>query len=301
MGPFVGATMAPGSIGARISDAIFSGLDRVHPGDRRRHRHPARAAEPGRHRQGVGRRSCSGSARRSSGLIPTRRRARAAGRRRAAAGAARARSRRRRSRSASSPCATAASPPSTRCRSRVQPGRDHRPDRTQRRRQDLGDRRHHRVHARSATGTSCSTARRSTGCPPAKRARAGLSRSFQSLELFEDSTVLDNLRAASDPRDRLSYLRDLVRPVDPPLPGEVVAAIHEFQLEDDLHRDGAGPVVRPAAPAGDRPRRRHAAERAAARRAGRRPRRRRDRPSWRTSCAASPTTGAWPSCSSSTT
>jgi ABC-type branched-subunit amino acid transport system ATPase component/ABC-type branched-subunit amino acid transport system permease subunit len=69
-----------------------------------------------------------------------------------------------------------------------------------------------------------------------KRARAGVSRSFQSLELFGDATVIDNLRAASDPRDRLSYLRDLVHPVDPPLPGEVVAAIREFQLEDDLSR-----------------------------------------------------------------
>src|SRR5215213_2627595 len=69
-----------------------------------------------------------------------------------------------------------------------------------------------------------------------KRARAGLSRSFQSLELFEDATVLDNLRAASDPRDRQSYLLDLVHPIDPPLPGEVVAAIREFRLEDDLLR-----------------------------------------------------------------
>jgi sulfate-transporting ATPase len=69
-----------------------------------------------------------------------------------------------------------------------------------------------------------------------KRARAGLSRSFQSLELFEDATVLDNLRAASDPRDRLSYLRDLIHPVSPPLPGEVVAAIREFRLEDHLLR-----------------------------------------------------------------
>jgi len=69
-----------------------------------------------------------------------------------------------------------------------------------------------------------------------KRARAGLSRSFQSLELFEDATVLDNLRAASDPRDRWSYVRDLVHPVSPPLPGEVVAAIREFRLEDDLLR-----------------------------------------------------------------
>jgi sulfate-transporting ATPase len=70
----------------------------------------------------------------------------------------------------------------------------------------------------------------------ARRARAGMSRSFQSLELFGDATVLDNLRAASDPRDALSYVRDLVYPVQPDLPGEVVAAINEFKLEDDLAR-----------------------------------------------------------------
>jgi ABC-type branched-subunit amino acid transport system ATPase component/branched-subunit amino acid ABC-type transport system permease component len=69
-----------------------------------------------------------------------------------------------------------------------------------------------------------------------RRARMGISRSFQSLELFEDSTVLDNIRAASDQRDRLAYLRDLVRPADPPLPPEVVAAIHQFRLEEDLLR-----------------------------------------------------------------
>jgi sulfate-transporting ATPase len=67
-----------------------------------------------------------------------------------------------------------------------------------------------------------------------QRSRAGLSRSFQSLELFEDSTVIDNLRVASDPQDLGSYLRDLVRPVQPALPGEVVAAIREFGLEDQL-------------------------------------------------------------------
>jgi sulfate-transporting ATPase len=69
-----------------------------------------------------------------------------------------------------------------------------------------------------------------------RRARAGVSRSFQSLELFEDATVLDNLRAASDPRDRFSYVRDLVYPSTPPLPPGVVAAIRAFKLEDDLHR-----------------------------------------------------------------
>jgi sulfate-transporting ATPase len=70
-----------------------------------------------------------------------------------------------------------------------------------------------------------------------RRARSGVSRSFQSLELFEDSTVLDNLRVASDPRDFGSYLRDLVWPITPQLPGEVVAAIKEFGLEDDLDRE----------------------------------------------------------------
>ncbi|MCW2959422.1 MAG: transporter related protein [Solirubrobacterales bacterium] len=70
-----------------------------------------------------------------------------------------------------------------------------------------------------------------------KRARSGLGRSFQSLELFEDSTVLDNLRVASDPRDGASYLRDLVWPVNPPLPGEVISAIREFGLLEDLDRN----------------------------------------------------------------
>ena len=70
----------------------------------------------------------------------------------------------------------------------------------------------------------------------ARRARSGASRSFQSLELFEDMTVLDNLRTASDPFDRASYVSDLVRPVTPPLPPPVVAAIQEFQLGDDLDR-----------------------------------------------------------------
>jgi sulfate-transporting ATPase len=69
-----------------------------------------------------------------------------------------------------------------------------------------------------------------------KRSRLGLGRSFQSLELFEDSTVLDNLRAASDPRDMGSYVRDLVWPVNAPLPDNVLATIREFNLEDDLDR-----------------------------------------------------------------
>jgi sulfate-transporting ATPase len=69
-----------------------------------------------------------------------------------------------------------------------------------------------------------------------RRAQAGIGRSFQSLELFEDMTVRDNLRTASEPRDRRAYLTDLVRPGDPPLSPTAVAAIREFGLEDDLDR-----------------------------------------------------------------
>ena len=69
-----------------------------------------------------------------------------------------------------------------------------------------------------------------------RRARGGIARSFQSLELFEDMTVRDNLRTASDRRDPLAYLSDLVWPGTPPLSGTAVAAVREFGLEADLDR-----------------------------------------------------------------
>ena len=73
--------------------------------------------------------------------------------------------------------------------------------------------------------------------PAMKRARAGVARSFQSLELFEDSTVFENLSVAADPQDLRSYALDLIWPINPPLPPEVVRAVLEFQLDKDLHRD----------------------------------------------------------------
>ncbi|HWM18522.1 MAG TPA: branched-chain amino acid ABC transporter permease/ATP-binding protein [Ilumatobacteraceae bacterium] len=73
--------------------------------------------------------------------------------------------------------------------------------------------------------------------PPVRRARAGVARSFQSLELFEDSTVFENLSVAADPQDLRSYVLDLVWPINPPFPPEVVRAVREFQLDEDLHRD----------------------------------------------------------------
>ncbi len=63
-----------------------------------------------------------------------------------------------------------------------------------------------------------------------RRARAGVSRSWQSLELFDDLTVLENLQASSDHRDRAAYATTLIRPDNRPLPPAAVAAIEEFEL-----------------------------------------------------------------------
>jgi ABC-type branched-subunit amino acid transport system ATPase component/branched-subunit amino acid ABC-type transport system permease component len=71
---------------------------------------------------------------------------------------------------------------------------------------------------------------------PTQRARIGLSRSFQSLELFEDMTIYDNLRTASDSCPPGRYLRDLVWPRQPPLTAVAQAAIEEFHLGPMLNR-----------------------------------------------------------------
>ena len=71
---------------------------------------------------------------------------------------------------------------------------------------------------------------------PYRRSRAGLSRSFQSLELFDDLTVRENLLSAADPRDRLAYVTDLVCPGHPPLPAPVVAAVEELSLGPVMDR-----------------------------------------------------------------
>jgi ABC-type branched-subunit amino acid transport system ATPase component/branched-subunit amino acid ABC-type transport system permease component len=75
-----------------------------------------------------------------------------------------------------------------------------------------------------------------TDMPVLKRARAGVSRSFQSLELFETMTVRENLLAACDRQDQAAFLTNLVKPGRDEYSPAALAAIHEFELQDDLER-----------------------------------------------------------------
>ncbi len=69
----------------------------------------------------------------------------------------------------------------------------------------------------------------------ARRANLGLRRSFQSLELFEDLDVEDNIRAGADKgAPAWNWFRDLFWPGRPPLNPTAVAAIRGFDLEDDM-------------------------------------------------------------------
>jgi ABC-type branched-subunit amino acid transport system ATPase component/branched-subunit amino acid ABC-type transport system permease component len=74
------------------------------------------------------------------------------------------------------------------------------------------------------------------GTSPAQRARQGIGRSFQSVELFDDMTVLDNLLTACDEHGPAAYLRDLRRISRPAVPDDVWLTIQAFGLEGDLTR-----------------------------------------------------------------
>jgi sulfate-transporting ATPase len=89
---------------------------------------------------------------------------------------------------------------------------------------------------RAVSGSVRLAERDLTRLPVHRRATAGLSRSFQSLELFEDMTVRDNLFAACERPGRWAYLTDLIRPGSRPLPAHVLVAVREFGLQDSLDR-----------------------------------------------------------------
>ena len=86
------------------------------------------------------------------------------------------------------------------------------------------------------TGQVLLDGRRIDRLPPHRRARAGLTRSFQSLELFEDLTVAENLRTACDPGGALPYFTDIVYPKHLPLSEAALACIDEFNIGPLLGR-----------------------------------------------------------------
>jgi ABC-type branched-subunit amino acid transport system ATPase component/ABC-type branched-subunit amino acid transport system permease subunit len=69
-----------------------------------------------------------------------------------------------------------------------------------------------------------------------RRVRLGMTRSFQSLELFEDLTIADNLRIAADTGRRRDYFYDLLWPRREPLPPAAIAACEAFGLLEVLDK-----------------------------------------------------------------
>jgi len=71
---------------------------------------------------------------------------------------------------------------------------------------------------------------------PDGRARRGLSRSFQQVELFEDLSVIENLLVAADPHNASAYLTNLVKRDNDEVGVGASAAIAEFRLDDVLDK-----------------------------------------------------------------
>ena len=73
-----------------------------------------------------------------------------------------------------------------------------------------------------------------TGWSTARRSQGGLRRSFQSLELFEDITVGENIHAGADESTWRTWLVDLIRPGRHPLSPSASRVVRDFELENDL-------------------------------------------------------------------
>ena len=69
---------------------------------------------------------------------------------------------------------------------------------------------------------------------PFNRSRAGVVRTFQSLELFEDFSAWDNFHVAVEPRDKLSYLTSLFHSGRRQLSDSTAAVIDSFGLREHL-------------------------------------------------------------------
>jgi branched-chain amino acid transport system ATP-binding protein len=91
-------------------------------------------------------------------------------------------------------------------------------------------------YTRPAAGRIIFGGRDIGGLRPYRRARLGLARTFQSVELFDDLTVEENLLVASEHVTVASALRDLFGPHRPPDRTGVDWAIAVCGLEDVLGR-----------------------------------------------------------------
>ena len=87
-------------------------------------------------------------------------------------------------------------------------------------------------YTRPAAGRIVFDGRDIGGLRPYRRARLGLARTFQSVELFDDLTVEENLLVASEHVTVASALRDLVLPQRPRDRASVDWAISVCGLED---------------------------------------------------------------------
>lgn len=88
--------------------------------------------------------------------------------------------------------------------------------------------------AAPAAGAVYLDGQQATGWSRERIARAGLGRSFQSLELFDDLTVRENLQTACDSRDMAAYATNLVIPDRAELSPAALAAVADFDLHPHL-------------------------------------------------------------------
>ena len=75
-----------------------------------------------------------------------------------------------------------------------------------------------------------------TTWPAYRRSRQGVSRTFQSLELFDDLTIRENLAIGGDEHRRLPYVTDVFRPGRVQLSNAAQASVQVCGLEPDLDR-----------------------------------------------------------------
>jgi sulfate-transporting ATPase len=72
---------------------------------------------------------------------------------------------------------------------------------------------------------------------PLRRSRAGLRRSFQSVELFADMSVRENISVGCDQGRKINYVTDLFWPGPVELSSSARIAVKRFRLEEALDQD----------------------------------------------------------------